>query len=55
MLGKVFSWAADVEADGGQVPTDLDPLFYADRWNRLTDEEIVRLVRWFERTAPGDY
>jgi len=45
----------DVEADGGNVPPELDALLHADKWNRLTVGEARKLLRWYYITAPGNY
>jgi hypothetical protein len=54
-LRAAIVWAMDVEADGGEVPADIDRLFHADKWGNLTVAQARKVLRWFHATAPGNF
>jgi hypothetical protein len=54
-LRKVILWAMDVDADGGVVPPEIDALLHFDKFSRLTVGEARKLLRWYYKTAPGNY
>ena len=54
-LRAAIVWAMDVEADGGEVPADIDSLFHADKWGNLTVAQARKVLRWFYATAPSNF
>jgi len=51
LVEKAFIFAMDYEADGGQIPDDVEPLL-EDR--KLSTKEKAKLVKWFMDTCPTD-
>lgn len=54
-LRAAIVWAMDVDADGGEVPADIDRLFHADKWGNLTAAQARKVLRWFYATAPSNF
>lgn len=54
LAGKINMWAMDYIMDDGILPQDIEEAYDTPDTDR-TPEQKLRLLRWYQSTAPGDY